>query len=63
MRNRCPVEAALAGNLHGHYSALSMHYYLQLVEPLCSAAGERFENHYGELVSPYRNPNGGADET
>jgi integrase len=36
----------------GHGSALSTHYYLHFIEPLRTAANERFENHYGELVFP-----------
>ncbi len=36
----------------GHGSALSTHYYLHFIEPLRTAASERFANHYGELVSP-----------
>ncbi len=35
----------------GHGSALSTHYYLHFIEPLRSAASERFANRYGELVS------------
>lgn len=35
----------------GHGSAVSTHYYLQFIEPLRTAASERFANHYGELVS------------
>jgi len=36
----------------GHSSVESTHYYLHFIEPLRSAASERFANHYGELVSP-----------
>lgn len=36
----------------GHGSAVSTHYYLHFIEPLRSAASERFANRYGELVSP-----------
>jgi len=35
----------------GHGSALSTHHYLHWIEPLRTAANERFERHYGELVS------------
>jgi integrase/recombinase XerD len=35
----------------GHGSAVSTHYYLHFIEPLRTAASERFANHYGELVS------------
>jgi integrase/recombinase XerD len=36
----------------GHGSAVSTHYYLHFIEPLRTAASERFANHYGALVSP-----------
>ena len=36
----------------GHGSVVSTHYYLHFIEPLRTAASERFANHYGELVSP-----------
>jgi integrase/recombinase XerD len=36
----------------GHGSAVSTHYYLHFIEPLRTAASERFAKHYGELVSP-----------
>ncbi len=36
----------------GHGAAVSTHYYLHFIEPLRTAASERFANHYGELVSP-----------
>ena len=36
----------------GHVSVLSTHYYLQWVEPLRTAASERFALHYGDLVVP-----------
>jgi integrase/recombinase XerD len=36
----------------GHGSPVSTHYYLHFIEPLRTAASERFANHYGELVSP-----------
>jgi integrase/recombinase XerD len=35
----------------GHGSAVSTHYYLHFIEPLRSAASERFAEHYGPLVS------------
>ena len=34
----------------GHGSAVSTHYYLHFIEPLRTAASERFAKHYGELV-------------
>jgi integrase len=40
----------------GHGSTLSTHHYLHLIEPLRAAANKRFENHYGELVSPLLPP-------
>jgi integrase/recombinase XerD len=36
----------------GHGSAVSTHYYLHFIEPLRTAASERFANYYGELVCP-----------
>ncbi len=36
----------------GHGSPVSTHYYLHFIEPLRTAASERFANHYGELISP-----------
>ena len=36
----------------GHGSAVSTHYYLHFIEPLRSAASERFARQYGALVSP-----------
>jgi integrase/recombinase XerD len=38
----------------GHGSPVSTHYYLHFIEPLRTAASERFGNHYGDLVSPLR---------
>jgi len=40
----------------GHGSAVSTHYYLHFIEPLRTAASERFANYYGELVSPRSQP-------
>jgi integrase/recombinase XerD len=39
----------------GHGSAVSTHYYLHFIEPLRTAASERFANHYGELILPLPN--------
>ncbi len=36
----------------GHGSAVSTHYYLHFIEPLRTAASERFARHYGALVCP-----------
>ena len=47
------VEAKLPllATYMGHGSAVSTHYYLHFIEPLRTAASERFARHYGELVS------------
>jgi len=39
----------------GHGSSVSTHYYLHFIEPLRSAASERFAKRYGELVSALPN--------
>jgi integrase/recombinase XerD len=39
----------------GHGSAMSTHYYLHFIEPIRSAASERFAKRYGELISPLPN--------
>ena len=36
----------------GHGSVVSTHHYLHFIEPLRTAASERFAKHYGELVAP-----------
>lgn len=56
-RTGVDVEAKLPllATYLGHGSALSTHYYLHFIEPLRSAASERFANRYGELIS--RPPN------
>jgi integrase len=36
----------------GHGKAVSTHYYLHFIEPLRTAASERFASHYGQLVFP-----------
>ena len=36
----------------GHGSAVSTHYYVHFIEPLRTAASERFADRYGELVAP-----------
>jgi integrase/recombinase XerD len=36
----------------GHGSALSTHYYLHFIEPIRTAASERFARHYGALITP-----------
>lgn len=40
----------------GHGSVVSTHYYLHFIEPLRTAASERFAKHYGELVAPLPHP-------
>ena len=36
----------------GHGSALSTHHYLHFIEPIRTAASERFAHHYGALITP-----------
>ena len=36
----------------GHVSIASTQYYLRFIEPIASAASERFATRYGDLVSP-----------
>jgi len=43
----------------GHVSVASTHYYLHWIEPLRTAASERFARHYGELVVPVPDRKGG----
>jgi integrase/recombinase XerD len=56
-RTGADVEAKLPllATYLGHGSAVSTHYYLHFIEPLRTAASERFANRYGELVSPLPN--------
>jgi integrase/recombinase XerD len=53
-RQCAEVEAKLPllATYMGHVSMVSTHYYLQWIEPLRTAASERFARHYGELVVP-----------
>ena len=53
-REGADVEAKLPllATYMGHASPLSTHYYLHLIEPLRTAASERFACHYGELIVP-----------
>jgi len=46
------VKLPLLATYLGHGSAVSTHHYLHFIEPLRTAASERFANHYGELVAP-----------
>ncbi len=60
-REGADVEAKLPllATYLGHGSALSTHYYLHWIEPLRTAASERFGRHYGELVVPVPGRKGG----
>jgi integrase/recombinase XerD len=53
-REGAEVEAKLPllTTYMGHASVMSTHYYLHWVEPLRTAASERFAGHYGALVMP-----------
>lgn len=53
-RQGAEVEAKLPllATYMGHVSIVSTHYYLHWIEPLRTAASERFARHYGELVVP-----------
>ena len=53
-RQGADVEAKLPllATYMGHVSVVSTHYYLHWIEPLRTAASERFASHYGELVVP-----------
>ncbi|MGH9445356.1 MAG: tyrosine-type recombinase/integrase [Terriglobia bacterium] len=53
-REGADVEAKLPllATYLGHGSALSTHYYLHWIEPLRTAASERFARYYGKLVVP-----------
>jgi integrase len=46
------VKLPLLATYMGHGSVVSTHYYLHFIEPLRTAASERFASHYGGLVSP-----------
>ena len=47
MQAKLPFLAAYMG----HVSIVSTAYYLQFVEPLAAAAGARFADHCGDLVT------------
>ena len=53
-RQGADVEAKLPllATYMGHVSVVSTHYYLHWIEPLRTAASERFARHYGDLVVP-----------
>jgi len=46
------AKLPLLATYMGHVSIVSTHYYLHWIEPLRTAASERFARHYGELVVP-----------
>jgi len=46
------AKLPLLATYMGHASVVSTHYYLHWIEPLRTAAGEKFASHYGELVVP-----------
>ena len=43
----------------GHVSVISTYYYLHWIEPLRTAAGERFARYYSQLVVPVPGRKGG----
>ena len=53
------AKLPLLATYMGHVSVMSTHYYLHWVEPLRTAASERFARHYGELVVPVPERKGG----
>jgi integrase/recombinase XerD len=53
------AKLPLLATYMGHVSVASTHYYLQGIEPLRTAASERFARHYGELVVPGPGRKGG----
>jgi len=53
------AKLPLLATYMGHVSVVSTHYYLHWVEPLRTAASERFARHYGELVVPVSGRKGG----
>jgi integrase/recombinase XerD len=46
------AKLPLLSTYMGHVSIASTQYYLHFVEPLASAASERFAQHYGHLLTP-----------
>jgi integrase len=60
-REGAEVEAKLPllATYMGHASVVSTHYYLHWIEPLRTAASEKFARHYGELVVPVPSRKGG----
>ena len=60
-REGAEVEAKLPllATYMGHASVASTHYYLHWIEPLRTAASEKFASHYGNLVVPVAGRKGG----
>lgn len=60
-RKGAEVEAKLPllATYMGHASVAATHYYLHWIEPLRTAASEKFASHYGELVAPTPGRKGG----
>lgn len=60
-RERAEVEAKLPllTTYMGHASVVATHYYLHWVEPLRTAANEKFASGYGQLVTPKPGKRGG----
>jgi integrase/recombinase XerD len=56
------VQLPLLATSRGHVSVVSTHSYLHWVEPLRTAASERFARHYGELVVPVPGRKGGRQQ-
>jgi integrase/recombinase XerD len=53
------AKLPLLATYMGHVSVVSTHYYLHWIEPLRTAASERFARHYAELVVPVPGRKGG----
>jgi integrase/recombinase XerD len=53
------AKLPLLATYMGHVSVVSTHYYLHWIEPLRTAASERFALHYGKLVVPALTRKGG----
>ena len=53
-RSGCDVQAKLPllATYMGHVSIVSTQYYLPFIEPLATAASERFAHRYGALITP-----------
>jgi integrase/recombinase XerD len=53
------AKLPLLATYMGHASPLFTHHYLHWIEPLRTAASERFARHYGKLVASILRPKGG----